>query len=207
MSKESKSKQDIDVENYARAAGGLPSTTEVLPRLALQEGLHMYLNFVPLKVIETEIGVTSRQLRHLVYDEGGWKSQRDALHQDILESIKQKSLKRLRKASGVALRIVTNGLVAFEATLAREERDATLEEVEVLSNIHSQLHKAKITEEDPEAEKQRIGITPRQVLDALNGDPYIRKALAASAEQKQVSDLQDETSVNTNSDSLANPNG
>lgn len=207
MSRESKSDQDREVEEYARAAGGLPLTTEVLPRLALQEGLNMYLNFVPLKIIEQEIGVTSRQLRHLVYDAGGWKSQRDALHQDILESIKQKSLKRLRKASGVALRIVTNGLVAFEATLAREGRDATLEEVEVLSNIHSQLHKAKITEEDPEAEKQRIGITPRQVLDALNGDPYIRKALAASAEQKQVSELEDETSVNTNSDSLANPNG
>jgi len=208
MSKNLESDEEVLI--YAQSSVEDPKSTApiVIPAQAT-DALHLYMNFIPIAVISRETGLPVPVISKMVYAKGGWKEQRDKLNSDVVESVRQKSLKRLQKANQIGIRLIIKGLQAFEKRIeGRDDRAPTLEETEVLTDIHAKIHKAKLSEEDPEAEKKIMGITPKQILEAINGDPYLKKALAANASEKEEIELMEQADgvyESADSRSLANP--
>lgn len=199
---------EIDVIEFAKATAqqGPPPP---IARAQAADAFHLYMNFVPLAAISRETGIPIPILSSWTYEKDGWKAQRDKLHSDVVESVRQKSVKRLQKVNQISIRLITKGLQAFERRLdGREDKAPTLEETEMLTDIHAKLHKAKLSEEDPEADKKLMGITPKKIIEAINNDPYFKKALIASSSEKEEVELMEQADgvyESADTGSLADP--
>src|SRR5262245_41850682 len=112
---------DEELRNFALASVGepVPAPVEVLPAPIVAEALALYMNFVPVTMIRKETGLSQAKLNALIYGEkldgvGGWKEEREKFHTDVVQGIRHKSVKRLRRANQISLRLITRGLMAYE---------------------------------------------------------------------------------------------
>lgn len=191
----------------------LAKTQNAIMQATLSDALALYMRFVPITRIAAITGLDLGEIKTYVYGEGGWKSQRDALHKELNEEIKQNHLARLKKITGVGITLIESCFEELRRTCQEAQLPISLEQASAIADIFSKLHKAKILEEATEEANKAMSLSPQEILKAFGEDPYLKHAIADS----QTIDITDETleqvdeavnlhGKNPDTDSLANLN-
>lgn len=187
---------------------------EELHQGAILDAQALYLRFVPVVEISSETGIPISILRDLVYKKGGWRAQRDLMHTEVREQAKEQARKKLQKGYRVAIRLLTNGLLAYEKRLQRaaedrgeEEISVPLEDLNEIGKLLTRLDKAQLNAEDP-LDAKRKSFTPRDLVKAIGADPYLKKSFQSASQDQSSDDEMDAEFIEydeVKSDSLATP--
>lgn len=160
---------------------------DAVKQATLSDALALYMRFVPIARIGAITGIMLEELKSYVYGEGGWKSQRDALHKELNEEIKQTHLARLKKITGVGITLIESCFEELRKTCQEDDTPITLEQASEIADIFSKLHKAKILEEATDEANKALSLSPQEIIRAFGQDPYLKHAIA-DAETIDVSD-------------------
>ena len=177
--------------------------------IAVQWDAHaLYMNYVSVPKIHSLTGIPMHELQRLIYEEGGWKKQRDETKKEIKEAVKHAALMGLREVTGLGIGIIKESFLSFKEQLEAQGRKATIYEADTISKIFQKLHRAKLLEEETEdpSYKQK-SLSPQELLAALGKDPYLRAAIidARAVEDAEFEHV-DENESDKHEDSLATPN-
>ncbi len=202
---ESKPDRDTLLDYYTEVVNPTPDQIDLLPKSCVIEAQQLFMLWTPIIDIARETGIPITLLQQVAYQKGGWRDQRAQINKEVVEQVRQKARKRFQKALGVSIRMVTNGLLAFEKRLQTNGREMTLEEISDMTLIAQRLDRTNILKEVDEEDKKKSK-TPKDLIKAIANDPYMRKAimLAGQKESLVLSEIEEEIE-NEVSDSLANP--
>lgn len=167
----------------------LSRANDAIKQATLSDALALYMRFVPMTRISAITGISLEELKSYIYGEGGWKSQRDSLHKEINEEIKQNHLARLKKITGIGITLIESCFEDLRKTCQEEDTPITLEQASDIAEIFSKLHKAKILEEATDEANKAMSLSPQEIIKAFGQDPYLKHAIADA----DIVDVTDET--------------
>jgi len=208
--------QNNQTISFVPARSELPALSEAhnkIKEATITDALALYMRFVPMTRIAAITGLPVEEIKSYVYGDGGWKAQRDSIHKELNEEIKQNHLARLKKITGVGITLIESCFEDLRRTCQEAQLPISLEQATAIADIFSKLHKAKILEEATEEANKAMSLSPQEILKAFGEDPYLKHAIADS----QTIDVTDETleqadgavdlhGKNSDTDSLANLN-
>lgn len=204
MSKELTEKEKEVFSYFNNTLDNSPIKPEELMKGEVLAAQELFLCFTPVAEISRETGIAYSLLRSLIYAPGGWRDQRDLMHKEVKELAKEKARRKLEKAYSVSIRLITNGLLAFEKQLERKKRKASLEEMLDVGKLMTRLDNAQLNNEDPNKEK-RESFTVKELIKSISQDPYLQKSFAANSQATIEEEEGEFEPIDTRSDSLAHP--
>ncbi len=208
--------QDNKTVSFTPSRSELPAIAEAqnhIKEATITDALALYMRFVPMTRVAAITGIALEELKTFIYGPDGWKAQRDSIHKELNEEIKQNHLARLKKITGVGITLIESCFEDLRQTCQESQVPITLEQASSIADIFSKLHKAKILEEATDEANKAMSLSPQEILKAFGEDPYLKHAIADS----QTIDITDETleqtdgavdlhGKNPDTDSLANLN-
>lgn len=183
-------KDPVKAITFIPAISEIPNIAESnnqIKEATLTDALALYMRFIPITRIASITGLPLEEIKANVYGPDGWKKQRDSIHKELNEEIKQNHLARLKKITGVGITLIESCFEDLRRTCQEADVPITLEQASSIADIFSKLHKAKILEEATDEANKAMSLSPQEIIRAFGQDPYLKHAIA-DAETVDVSD-------------------
>lgn len=157
------------------------------PTAAVYEAQALYMRYAPIAKIAYITGIDVATLQLLIFNkESGWKNQRDAIHKEINEEIKQNALAQLKRIGADTLDLVEAGIKAFKEDCQRNNTPPSLEQSIMLTQMYGMIHKSKMSEEGSNDGKAAADLSPEQIVQTLLADPYLGAVFQSNVEIRQI---------------------
>lgn len=150
---------------------------QIIATTAIDDARELYFRFAPMAKISSATGINIETIRGFVYAPEGWKKHRDALQKELKEEVRIEVTKRLSKLEGMSMDILEEGMSKMLG-LMKLGQPLDPKSIEQIASAMLKINKVKVAELGDGQERTKVAMTPQEMLEAIAGDPYLRKSIS-----------------------------